>query len=119
MEQSKRRSSFVDPATRPDLHAQAPFARSRLSVANPLVSSPLSMTSVLPGIPPSVSGVSVKQGGQPGAVTTREAVVGEVIAEEYNATENRIREEEGNQPNDPPTRSWLTSWMFSRMPWSS
>lgn len=54
-------------------------------------------------------------------VTTRDVVVGEVIAEEANATESRRRNEKQNEDETevPSTRSWLTSWMFSRVPWGS
>lgn len=51
-------------------------------------------------------------------ITTREAVVGEVIAEEQHATEIREREEATGE-KAPSTRSWLTSWMYSKIPWSS
>lgn len=116
-EHPKRRSSYFDPASKPDLHAQAPFARSRISVAGPLVSSPLSMPSLLPG-----NQSSLRMGDRTslvsGPISTREAVVNEVIFEEQNATDSRLREEE-LVASAPASRSWFTSWMFSRMPWTS
>ncbi|THH08507.1 hypothetical protein EW145_g2662 [Phellinidium pouzarii] len=84
-----------------DLHAQAPFARSRVSV--PLYIPRQRTTS------------------NTTPVTTREAVMGEVIAEEYHETESRLREEAHSIGAEatPSSHSWLTSWMFARVPWAS
>ena len=91
-----------DFTTRSILGVQAPHSRSRVSFA----------TSHLRAR--TTSGASTP-------VTTREAVVNEVIAEEIQATESRMRDETQSQKEtgEQSTRSWLTSWMFSRAPWSS
>ncbi|KAI5117451.1 hypothetical protein M0805_005828 [Coniferiporia weirii] len=96
----RRRSSFADPANQPDLYAQAPFAPSHVSF----------------GIPPRPR---LRTASNSTPVSTREAVVNEVIAEEYHATESRLREEAQSVVNSEgalSTRSWLTSWMFARVP---
>lgn len=103
---SRQQSSQVDPAT---IHAQARFARSHLSLASVGASNIAIQQS------------EVTDTSTSAPVSTREAVMGEVIAEEYHETENRLREEEdeSKQAEEPTERSWLTSWMFSRIPWSS
>ncbi|KAL5501776.1 hypothetical protein ACEPAH_9036 [Sanghuangporus vaninii] len=91
-----------DMTTRSILGGQAPYSRSRVSFATS------------PPRPRTTSGTSTP-------VTTREVVINEVIAEEAQANESRLREEEQSQQDagEQSTRSWLTAWMFSRVPWSS
>ena len=47
-------------------------------------------------------------------VSTREAVVGEAIAEEQEAAEERQRREEAEEVKAKEPRSWLTAWMFAK-----
>ncbi|KAH7928412.1 hypothetical protein BV22DRAFT_207268 [Leucogyrophana mollusca] len=87
----------LDPGSRPDLHAQAEFARSAASVTdNALSAVTLSRTN---------------------NVSTREAVVNEVIVEEQLATEERLKREEAqaSQTYARNTRSWLSSWIYSKV----
>lgn len=58
--------------------------------------------------------------GQSTPISTRDAVVGEVIEEEYRATESRMRDEAQSEKQSaaPSTRSWLTSWMYSKVPFA-
>lgn len=46
-------------------------------------------------------------------ISTRDAVVGEAIAEEQEAAEERLRQEEVEIERAKESRSWLTSWMYS------
>ncbi|PSR70502.1 hypothetical protein PHLCEN_2v13653 [Hermanssonia centrifuga] len=53
----------------------------------------------------------------PGAtsiISTREAVVGEAIAEWQEAEHERRRQEEAEEEKAKEPRSWLTAWMFAR-----
>lgn len=50
--------------------------------------------------------------GPSSIISTRDAVVGEVIAEEQEVTQERIRQEEAEEKAQEP-RSWLTAWMFA------
>lgn len=86
----------VDPGSRPDLHAQAEFARSTGSIMH---------------------GGSRASLPHPASVTTREAIVTEAIAEERLATEERLRKEEADaKTNNGSTRwSWLTSWIYAKI----
>ncbi|KAG1872480.1 hypothetical protein DFJ58DRAFT_440514 [Suillus subalutaceus] len=70
----------LDPESRPDLHAQAEFARSTASVvrfdeSRMSLSHPINMAS------------------QEAAATPREAVVTEAVAEEHLATDEQLRKE--------------------------
>ena len=58
--------------------------------------------------------------GQSTPISTRDAVFGEVIEEEYRATESRLRDEAQSEKLSaaPSTRSWLTSWMYAKVPWN-
>ena len=49
--------------------------------------------------------------GPSSIISTRDALVGEVIAEEQEATQERIRQEEAEEKSQR-SRTWLTSWMF-------
>ncbi|KAL4081093.1 hypothetical protein J3A83DRAFT_4204650 [Scleroderma citrinum] len=82
-----------DPASRPDLHAQAELIRSTASV-------------VARG-----SRVSV------GNVTTGEAVLNEAIAEEQLAAEARLKKEEAEavQDNKRLAPAWLASWFYAKV----
>ncbi|KAK7681546.1 hypothetical protein QCA50_015278 [Cerrena zonata] len=51
--------------------------------------------------------------GPSSIISTRDAVVGEVIAEEQEATQERMRQEEAEEKAQEP-RSLFTSWMFAR-----
>ena len=95
-------SAFADLALSHGVQPFAPATRSRVSFATQMGGNK----------PRSASGSSMP-------VSTREAVVGEVIAEEQQATEIRNREEaaEDRKSEAHSTRSWLTSWMYSRLPW--
>jgi len=78
-----------DPGSKPDLHAQAEFARS-------------------------ATGLSAAA-AQSRNVTTREAVVNEVIVEEQIAAEERLRQEEAEaEPVSTFMHTWTPSWFFSR-----
>lgn len=46
-------------------------------------------------------------------ISTREAVVGEAIAEEQEVVEEISRQEEAEKEKAKSSRSWLTSWMYS------
>ncbi|KAI0346019.1 DUF221-domain-containing protein [Trametopsis cervina] len=48
-------------------------------------------------------------------ISTREAVVGEAIAEEQEVVEERLRQEEAENEKAKEPRSWLTSWMYSKL----
>ena len=48
-------------------------------------------------------------------ISTREAVVGEAIAEEQEAAQERQRQEQKQEEKAKEPRSWLTSWMFSAL----
>lgn len=52
--------------------------------------------------------------GNGSAITTREAVVGEAIAEEQEAAQERLRQEAAEEERAKGSRSWLTSWLYSR-----
>lgn len=47
-------------------------------------------------------------------ISTRDAVVGEVIVEEQEATQERMRQEEEEAQKAKQPRSLLTAWMFAR-----
>ncbi|KAF8895476.1 hypothetical protein BD779DRAFT_1609024 [Infundibulicybe gibba] len=47
-------------------------------------------------------------------VSTRQAIVHEVLAEEVDAMANRLEEEEAEANKAKSTKSWLTSWMFKK-----
>ncbi|OAX42854.1 DUF221-domain-containing protein [Rhizopogon vinicolor AM-OR11-026] len=85
----------VDPGSRPDLHAQADFARSMASIMH---------------------GGSRATLPHPANVTTREAVVTEAIAEEQLATEERLRKEQAHAQlhRGSTQRAWFTSWIYAR-----
>ncbi|EMD39889.1 hypothetical protein CERSUDRAFT_112144 [Gelatoporia subvermispora B] len=60
---------------------------------------------------------SVRSAGTPGpssVISTRAAVVGEVIVEEQEAAQERMLEEEAEIEKANEPRSWLTSWMFTK-----
>ena len=50
------------------------------------------------------------------AVSARDAIVNEVIAEEVQVSEEQKKKEETEKEKAtvPETRSWLTRWMFAR-----
>ena len=48
-------------------------------------------------------------------VTTQEAVLHEVIAEEQEAAEERLREEQAEADHANGKRSWLTSWIYAKV----
>ncbi|KAG1906688.1 uncharacterized protein F5891DRAFT_476392 [Suillus fuscotomentosus] len=93
----------LDPGSRPDLHAQAEFARSTASI----VRHGGSQASLHPNNATS----------QEAIVTTREAVVTEAIAEEHLATEERLRKEHAAaELNHRSTRRpWFTSWLYAKV----
>lgn len=58
--------------------------------------------------------LSARTHGPSSVISTREAVVGEVIVEEQEAAQERLREEEAEVEKAKEPRSWLTSWMFAK-----
>lgn len=104
--QSQFRS--LDPGSRPDLHAQAEFARSTASIvrhggSRVSLSHPINVTQEAAATP------------REAVVTTREAVVTEAIAEEHLATEERLRREHAaaGLNHGRMKRSWFTSWIYA------
>ncbi|KAG1751153.1 hypothetical protein EDB19DRAFT_1675660 [Suillus lakei] len=85
----------LDPGSRPDLHAQAEFARSTASIVR----------------------YEAAAAPREAIVTTREAVVTEAIAEEHLATEERLRKERAaaGLNHGLTRRSWFTSWIYARV----
>jgi hypothetical protein len=49
-------------------------------------------------------------------VSSHAAIVQEVMAEEEHALANRLEEEEAEAEKATTTKSWLTSWMFTKAP---
>ncbi|KAG2129484.1 hypothetical protein DEU56DRAFT_817317 [Suillus clintonianus] len=101
----------LDPGSRPDLHAQAEFARSTASIvrhggSRVSLSHPINMT------PQEVAATP-----REAVVTTREAVVTEAIAEEHLAMEERLRREHAaaGLNHGPTSRSWFTSWIYAKI----
>lgn len=96
----------VDPAGRPTT------ARSRLSMAS---SSVLEVGGRMQQQPSSILGVGSGSELQV-AVSARDAIVNEVIAEEVQVSEEQKKKEETEKEKAtvPDSRSWLTRWMFSR-----
>lgn len=47
-------------------------------------------------------------------ISTRDAVVGEAIAEEQEAAQQRQRKEDDEEEKAKEPRSWLTAWMFAK-----
>jgi len=91
-------SSDQPSGTRPDAHAQADFVRSTLPAAH-MLASQLSVIS---------SPLSRVQ-----KVTTHDAVVTEVAAQEASALAERLEEEWAESGKDQ-SKSWLTAWMFKK-----
>ncbi|EPQ54451.1 hypothetical protein GLOTRDRAFT_121604 [Gloeophyllum trabeum ATCC 11539] len=92
-------SMSQDIDARPDFHAQAEFAKSTLSMVS---SSPRLM-----------SGDRLPIGSS--AISTQEAVLHEVIKEEQEAAEDRLRrEQEEAQASAKAGSVWWTAWMFRR-----
>ena len=50
----------------------------------------------------------------PSIISTREAVVGEVLMEEKDLTQERKRQEEAEKQKAEGPRSWWTSWLYAR-----
>jgi hypothetical protein len=101
MDQSQRGRSQTEVGLRPDMHAQAEFARLNLERTN-------TSASQLGLGRPSNSPRPPTRG-----VTTHEALVRELIAEEEEALVDRIKEEQAEaEAATGGTRSWLTSWMY-------
>lgn len=142
------RSKTMVRESHPDLHAQARFARSRATLPAPASAmnvsfepptsrpaGPIALASrmrrrsvsvarsdaglAMPGVGAGDAGGQAAHAHQ-APVSTREAVMGEVIAEEVEATEERLREEEeeGRRTGERSlwARSWATAWLFSRRP---
>lgn len=98
----------LDPGSRPDLHAQAEFARSTASIvrhggSRVSLPHPINVTQEVTATP------------REAVVTTREAVVTEAIAEEHLATEERLRREHAaaGLNHGRMRRSWFTSWIYA------
>jgi hypothetical protein len=87
-------SADHDLGLRPDAHAQAEFV-----VAN-------ASTSRISLGPPRLSRAQ--------NVSSHAAIVHEVMAEEEHALANRLEEEEAEAEQATTTKSWLTSWMFTK-----
>jgi hypothetical protein len=100
--QQRVRSDSTVTQVRPDAHAQATLAQSTLASGH---FSPANL------IQPS-DGVEVAHTRH---VTTQEAVLNEVIAEEQEAAEERLREEQAEADHANGKRSWLTSWIYARI----
>ncbi|KAG2338484.1 hypothetical protein BDR05DRAFT_969182 [Suillus weaverae] len=101
----------LDPGSRPDLHAQAEFARSAASIvrhggSRVSLSHPIDVT-------PQEAAATPREA----VVTTREAVVTEAIAEEHLATEERLRKEHAAAGLNQgwTRRSWFTSWIYTKI----
>lgn len=102
---TRRGTSQTGPASQSDLHSQIHFAQFGI-MAPSLIQR---------------EGRRTRTGSGSTPVTMRDAVLGEVIAEEYHATSgSRMKEEKETQSkhttDTPSTRSWLTKWMFSQGP---
>ncbi|EGN98239.1 hypothetical protein SERLA73DRAFT_169263 [Serpula lacrymans var. lacrymans S7.3] len=86
-----------DPSARPDLHAQAEFARSTLSLG----------------------GHANSRGtlAHPSNISTQEAVVNEVIVEEQLVVEERMKYEqaEADETQVAKSHTWMTSWLYSKV----
>ncbi|KIJ64508.1 hypothetical protein HYDPIDRAFT_90493 [Hydnomerulius pinastri MD-312] len=95
-EPSRPRVRAVDPAMRPDFHAQADLMRS--------------VGSFFPR--GGASGISLARN-----VTTGEAVFNEAIAEEQIAAEERLKKEEAEAGRSRrlPSPAWLTSWIYAKV----
>ncbi|KDQ11413.1 hypothetical protein BOTBODRAFT_135721 [Botryobasidium botryosum FD-172 SS1] len=104
-------------------HRSLSRSRARAGSLGQMHLSPASMLSVLPaaaasevsvaGPPPSLQ--EDGKGGVTRSVTTRQAVVGEVLAEEQVATADRMRRERDYEPKTSSgSRSWLTAWLYQR-----
>jgi hypothetical protein len=87
---------------RPDAHAQVELTQSTLAPGN------LSLAN----LPQTPSTANVAQARQ---VTTQEAVFNEVIAEEQEAAEERLKEEQTEADHANSKKSWLTSWIYARV----
>lgn len=111
-----RSATMLDSTVPPDSLGRPTTARSRLSVTS---AATLELGGRVRQRQPSPSPArgpgSVSESNQV-AVSSRDAIVNEVIAEEVAASEDRQKEEktEKEQAISPKTRSLLTRWMFAR-----
>jgi hypothetical protein len=101
----------LDPESRPDLHAQAEFARSMASIVR-FGGSRVSLSHPIDVTPQEVDATP-----REAVVTTREAVVTEAIAEEHLATEERLRKEHAAAESNHgwTRRSRFTSWIYAKV----
>lgn len=102
--QQRGRSTSVateDPAFKPDMHAQAALL-SKDSLA------PANFSSSHLRIQGRAENTHQRQ------VTTQEAVFNEVIAEEQEAAQKRLKEEQADADRAMGKKSWLTSWIYDR-----
>ncbi|KAJ3997551.1 hypothetical protein F5050DRAFT_1877098, partial [Lentinula boryana] len=90
------RSHDIDPGARPDAHAQAD-----LVIAHPAPSR----ISVEP-VPPSLKRAVT--------ISAHRAIYYEIIAEEQQAFEQRLEEEQTEVDKNHSTKSWFTRWMFKK-----
>jgi hypothetical protein len=91
-ERPQRGRSATESIPRPDIHAQAHFSRSHLSVVSPSMNQATHQS-------------------RSRNITTQEAVMQEIIAEEGEARAERLRDEEANAEAAKGYKSWLTSWL--------
>ncbi|KAJ3921149.1 hypothetical protein F5877DRAFT_36559 [Lentinula edodes] len=89
-------SHEIDPATRPDAHAQA-----ELVMAHP---APSHMSIDHP--PPTLKRAVT--------ISANRAIYHEIIAEEQQALGQRLVEEQAEADRNKSTKSWLTQWMFKK-----
>jgi hypothetical protein len=93
-EKPQRDRSTSELGTRPDMHAQAEFVRSALSVAT-------------------VEQLDIPGPSHPRVLTTHEALEIEVQVEEAEALEQRLKEEEEEEQRARGSQLWwIPSWMF-------
>ncbi|KAJ3973244.1 hypothetical protein EV361DRAFT_78192 [Lentinula raphanica] len=90
------RSREIDPAARPDTHAQA-----ELLTAHPAPSR----ISLEP------APIPLKRAAN---ISANRAIYHEVLAEEKQAFEQRLEEEQAEVDKNHTTTSWLTRWMFKK-----
>lgn len=98
----RMRSDSTATQVQPDAHAQAELTQSTLAPGN------LSMAN-LPQSPGTGDVAHARH------VTTQEAVFNEVIAEEQEAAEERLKEEQAEAGHANGKKSWLTSWVYARV----
>lgn len=90
----RARSTDHELGLRPDVHAQADLVAANASTSRVSLN------------PPRLTRAQ--------NVSTHQAILHEVVAEESNALASRIEEEQAEADKSRTTKSWLTSWMFKK-----